>query len=155
MKDRLREFIDTQDVSITKLEAEISVARGTIARFLRGDGNFSAEILVKISERYPEINIDWLVTGRGSMLYNNNEVKEDSFKFKDRIDLMEVIISSKNALIDSLQERINNQSAYLEVLTNQYIQSTNKLISITENTDSHVIDIAQHLQINKKERREA
>lgn len=89
------------------------------------------------------------------MLYNNNEVKEDSFKFKDRIDLMEVIISSKNALIDSLQERINNQSAYLEVLTNQYIQSTNKLISITENTDSHVIDIAQHLQINKKERREA
>ena len=150
MKDRLREFIDTQDLSITKLEAEIPVTRGTVARFMRGDGNFSAEILVKINERYPELNIDWLVTGRGSMLYNNNEVKEDGFKFKDRIDLMEVIISSKNALIDSLQERINNQSAYLEVLTSQYIQSTNKLIDITENTDNHVSIIAKHLNIKKK-----
>lgn len=150
MKDRLKEFIEVQKISITKLEAKISVSRGTITRFLRGDGNFSAEILVKLSECYPELNIDWLVTGRGSMLYNNNEVKEDGFKFKDRIDLMEVIISSKNALIDSLQERIDNQSAYLEVLTNQYIQSTNKLINITENTDNHVSIIAKHLNIKKK-----
>lgn len=150
MKDRLREFIDTQDISITKLEAEISATRGIIARFLRGDGNFSAEILVKMNERYPELNIDWLVTGRGSMLYNDYKVKEDDFKFKDRIDLMEVIISSKNALIDSLQERIDNQSAYLEVLTNQYIQSTNRLINITENTDNHVSIIAKHLNIKKK-----
>lgn len=51
-------------------EREIGVSEGYLSKKAKGIGS---DIMEKISERFPELSIEWLVTGRGSMFIQGQE----------------------------------------------------------------------------------
>lgn len=74
--DRIVLFIDylkeSQKVkSVAEFERICGFGYGFISNQKRGAGWMNVNMLNVISSVYPELNIDWVVTGRGVMLYND------------------------------------------------------------------------------------
>lgn len=73
IKDRISEFIRYKSITIAEFERNVDLANGYIKKF---KGSIGSDKLNNIVSYYPEINIDWLITGKGSML--KSEVKDNA-----------------------------------------------------------------------------
>lgn len=68
MNERLKQFIEYLQLSTRAFEQKISVSNGLIARFVSKNTSIQSDVLSKICDTFPELNFDWLVTGKGEML---------------------------------------------------------------------------------------
>lgn len=69
MNDRLKQFIEYLGISTRGFEQKISVSNGLIARFLSKNTTIQSDVLSKICDTFPDLNPDWLLTGKGKMLH--------------------------------------------------------------------------------------
>ena len=65
---RLKEFIDANNLSIAAFEKSIGMSNASFGKSLKNNGAIGSDKLEYILSVYPDINPDWLLTGRGSML---------------------------------------------------------------------------------------
>lgn len=68
MNERLRQFIEYLGLTTRQFEQKISASDGQIAKFLRQNTTIQSNTIAKIKESFPELSLDWLVSGRGEML---------------------------------------------------------------------------------------
>lgn len=94
MYDRLKEYIDYLDITINKFEQNINVGRGSILRAISGKSGVNADTILKIYDKYHTLNFDWLITGRGEMLYENdkNLQANDKNQSYDSIDVVKILM---------------------------------------------------------------
>lgn len=71
IKDRLREIIDSQNMSIKAFAESMRIPLRTLYNYLSGDREPSTEVLVKIATEL-NINLNWLLLGQGEMYLANN-----------------------------------------------------------------------------------
>lgn len=64
LKDRIKRFIVEQGVTVQSFEGRCGLANGAVAKM--GD-NTRRSTLTRIKSVYPNLNIDWLLTGVGEM----------------------------------------------------------------------------------------
>lgn len=69
MKERIIRFINYKGITIQAFELKAGLSNGAVSKM--GDGT-RRRTLEKISNSYPELNINWLLTGEGEMLKNSN-----------------------------------------------------------------------------------
>ena len=67
MLNRIKQIIDKEKLSPTQFASEIGVQRSALSHVLSGRNNPSLDFMMKIKARYPEINLDWLLLGKGKM----------------------------------------------------------------------------------------
>ena len=72
IKDRLTKFLEYKGYGQLKFETTAGLGRGFVNKV---GFNINAKSLEKIAKAYPELNIDWLRSGHGTML-NNGESEE-------------------------------------------------------------------------------
>ena len=72
MNKRFKKWLDYNDINSNKLAENINVSRATISHIISGRNKPSVDFLHKILNKYPELNLNWLVTGKGSMKINNS-----------------------------------------------------------------------------------
>lgn len=65
MKQRIKEYLKYKGVKIIEFSATIGVSNAYISSIRR---SIQPDKLARIQECYPDLNIEWLVTGRGNML---------------------------------------------------------------------------------------
>jgi transcriptional regulator with XRE-family HTH domain len=70
MKDRINTLIKAMNYTATQFADEIGVQKSGISHILSGRNNPSLDFIQKILQRFPEVNMEWLVMGRGSMIGN-------------------------------------------------------------------------------------
>lgn len=70
IKQRILQFADNLRISKRKFYEEIGVSRGT----LEAKTGITEDVLAKFIATYPQVNILWLMTGKGEMLRNNSEI---------------------------------------------------------------------------------
>lgn len=75
MLNRIKQIIDKEKLSPTQFASEIGVQRSALSHVLSGRNNPSLDFMMKIKTRYPEINLDWLLLGKGKMI-GTTEKKE-------------------------------------------------------------------------------
>ena len=66
-RERIEALMKTLNVSARQFAAEIHVQPGTISNMMAGRNNPSLEVMKRIMERYPTLNPEWLIAGRGEM----------------------------------------------------------------------------------------
>ena len=76
---RLKFIVDAEGVSINKFEDKIGASRGVIAKMLRNKTEINTKWIVAIKENYPHYSLDWLLCGKGEMLYNNAQTADNKF----------------------------------------------------------------------------
>lgn len=70
--DRLYQYLQLKNISPYNFERGCGIANGYLKKQTKGRGTIGSEILEKISEKYLDLSLTWLITGRGSMLHEAN-----------------------------------------------------------------------------------
>jgi transcriptional regulator with XRE-family HTH domain len=67
MKDRILQFLKSENKSSAQFAEEIGVQASGISHILSGRNNPSLDFVIKMLQRYNFISVDWLLFGRGPM----------------------------------------------------------------------------------------
>ena len=67
MKERILEFLRTENKSSAQFAEEIGVQPSGISHILSGRNNPSLDFILKMLEKYQFLSSDWLLFGKGSM----------------------------------------------------------------------------------------
>ncbi len=68
-KLRITQFIDFKKISKRAFSSTIDVSHN----FFSNESAIGSDVLEKIFSIYPELNMDWVITGRGEMIYSSNQ----------------------------------------------------------------------------------
>lgn len=75
---RIRQIMEQQKLNAGAFAESIGVAQATISQILRGRNMPSTDVLLRLHQRYPNISLDWLLTGKGDLEDNNEIVDSDT-----------------------------------------------------------------------------
>lgn len=100
---RIRKFIEFEEVSDRKFAETIGVPQTTISSLFKRGNEPNISIISAILKAYPNINMEWLISGNGSMLKLN-------------------IVEDENQIAD-----LNIWSRFEEFIINQYPHYTKSL----------------------------
>ncbi|MBO9612517.1 MAG: hypothetical protein J7619_07475 [Dyadobacter sp.] len=67
MFERFSQYLDYKGITAYVVENEIGLSRGALYKSIRLNSNISSAVLAKIAVQYPDLNIIWLLTGKGGM----------------------------------------------------------------------------------------
>lgn len=68
ISERIKQYADYKDISISSIEKKIGASDGLIRKSIAKKSDIQAKWIAVISENYPDIDIKWLLTGKGDML---------------------------------------------------------------------------------------
>ena len=67
MNRRLQQFLAAENISQSQFADTIGVARASISHILAGRNKPGFDFIERTARHYPDLNLDWLITGRGKM----------------------------------------------------------------------------------------
>ena len=73
LNSRVQKIINYSELSSSEFADEIGVQRSNISHVLSGRNKPSLDFLMKIKDRFPEIQWEWLIEGKGSMVFAEEE----------------------------------------------------------------------------------
>ena len=73
MKDRIIEFLRSENKSSAQLAEEIGVQPSGISHIISGRNNTSLDFVVKMLEKYKYLSTEWLLFGKGEMYKENQD----------------------------------------------------------------------------------
>lgn len=76
MIERIEQFIRNQGLSVRAFEKTINASDGMIRRAINNNTDIQSKWITLIAEKYPHMNIEWLVTGKGSMLKDESKIAD-------------------------------------------------------------------------------
>tara|TARA_B110000003_G_scaffold273645_1_gene311817 strand:+ start:2108 stop:2398 length:291 start_codon:yes stop_codon:yes gene_type:complete len=85
---RLEEFIKSKKISKSAFANQIGVQRSSIAHFFSGRNKPSLDFYIKIKEKYPEVDLNWIISGIKTKKSNrfsksNQDIDSIIILFKD------------------------------------------------------------------------
>ena len=105
---RLQKIIDYYGVSATAFSDELAFNRSTISHLLSGRNKPSLEFVMKVLQKYPEVELYWLLNGKGNFPSEINETPTPITKDKLPVSMDSPVDISKikSNLSDGSIERI-------------------------------------------------
>lgn len=92
MKERILQFIEYKRLSKNKFYKETGLSNGILDK----QGGISSDSLEKIYCVYPEINLDWLLTGKGEMFKKEGLVQQAHNNISSTINQHQTIHASED-----------------------------------------------------------
>ncbi|HLV62911.1 hypothetical protein [Galbibacter sp.] len=124
--DRIFSIIQSLGMSARQFDMSIGASNGYTLRMKKNNASVGSDILERIVEKYPFVNITWVVTGKGTMFGTENTTSADSSVNHDKrltYKEVEAIIEQK---IKAHQER--ELSNLMDQIKNE-IDTTKRKIS--------------------------
>lgn len=121
--DRIFSIIKALGMSARQFDISIGASNGYTLRMKKNNASVGSDILERIVEKYPFVNINWIVTGRGTMFGMTEEdrpVKELSLAEVERIIEEKIKLHQEEelkALMQKIQAEIRKTTE--EVAKNQ------------------------------------
>jgi len=124
MKERLHLILKTKNISASKFADEIGVQKASISHIISGRNKPSLDIVMKILKRYPDIRPEWLLLGKGPMIYSKT------------LDLFDDIYNTKSDNLNYINEdpkNINHEDLKSTLDTSKKIDNVDLQNSENEN----------------------
>lgn len=122
IKQRILFFAGTLGISKRDFYAKIGVSRGT----LESKTGITEDVITKFFATYPEVSVEWLMTGEGEMLKNSPSCKE---KKQENSDLVERIPEvSYNSAIGKPYYDVDFLGGFNEIVNSQVSIPTNNIV---------------------------
>lgn len=93
--NRIYEYLKLKDFKVTAFEKSIEVGNGYLKKADNRNSSIGSDVIERIANKYPELSIEWLITGNGSML--KGSTMQDP--------LLRECLDKKNQLTDMLLEK--------------------------------------------------
>jgi transcriptional regulator with XRE-family HTH domain len=75
IKDRILKLLNTENMSSAKFADLIGVQRSNISHILSGRNNPGLDFLQKVMHRFPLLNSEWLLLGKGEMFKQTKQAE--------------------------------------------------------------------------------
>ena len=62
--NRIQELIEEKNLSKSAFAKEIGIQRSSLVHFFNGRNKPSLEFFIKIKNKYPEIDLNWIISGK-------------------------------------------------------------------------------------------
>lgn len=109
--ERIRQIIDYKKISTRQFCIEVGVANG----FLDKVKDVGSEKLLKILNTYPELSPEWLLTGKGSMLKEEEVKNTVSQALPTANDEVSTLLREKAAMLEAIiKEKEEKEVMYKE-----------------------------------------
>ncbi|HON54377.1 MAG TPA: helix-turn-helix transcriptional regulator [Bacteroidales bacterium] len=73
MKERLQQFLNAEQLSSSKLSDILGIQRSGMSHILSGRNKPSFDFIQKLLLKFPSLNAEWLITGKGNMYKENSD----------------------------------------------------------------------------------
>lgn len=100
--DRLQEFLNYKNISPYTFERSCGIANGYLKKQIKGKGTLGSDIVERITEKFRDLNVTWLMTGKGQMLIGQYQHTDHVSAISER----ESIYSTHEQVISTLREKI-------------------------------------------------
>jgi len=111
---RLKKLIKALHLNQSSFAESIGKTQPNINRMISGNSNISGEILNRISGRYAQVNLHWLLTGVGEMFLESGpeehpQVNEDVIPYKDK-EMLEKWMEEVEEILRGLVKKFEKRS---------------------------------------------
>jgi plasmid maintenance system antidote protein VapI len=121
VKQRLREVFKQKNVTVNSIYKELNIPQTTLNNQINGETEVSINTVIAIIDLYEDICCEWLLTGKGEMIKNeqNLEHVKNSVAIGRDANGSEIHVTSQN-----VEEFIR--------ITGKYQEHTDKMLAIIE-----------------------
>ncbi len=116
MNRRLQQFLSAENISQSQLAEILGVARASVSHILSGRNKPGFDFILNMTNRFPALNIEWLISGKGRMyntptttLYDLHSVVEEipsQINFTEEIqDFSEIATESAVSKVNTLDSK--------------------------------------------------
>ena len=71
MNKRLEQFLGAENITQTQFAETLGVAKASVSHILAGRNKPGFEFIESLARKYPNLNLEWLISGRGRMYKNS------------------------------------------------------------------------------------
>lgn len=111
--ERLFQYIEFKEIKHTRFEKEIGLSNGYLSLQRKRNADLGESIILKIIDNCLDLNLEWLLTGKGSMLKTGELPSSEqctacaSTNTEERIQELKLTIETQRDLIHMLKEQLN------------------------------------------------
>lgn len=102
----MQKILDYYELNATEFAEKIEFNRSTISHLISGRNNPSLEFVMKVLQKFPEVSLDWLVSGKGSFPNSGEGTLPPSAVKKDAPDLFSEIDKPSGPTIKNVGKKI-------------------------------------------------
>ena len=117
---RIRQIIEYYSLSERQFAITIGIGQPALnTMFRRNQDDVKLTTIVKIINAFPEVNIDWLVMGRGEMIVRKEyptseegsvpEMREELAIYRKTLNNLNDIVERQNRRMDELELQVKNK----------------------------------------------
>lgn len=100
MNNRLKQFLLAENITQAQFADNINVVRASVSHVLSGRNNPSFDFIKAMMVKYPRLNMDWLIFGKGRMYKDSEQYPEDRLFPIDQELLPRIEISNPDEVIE-------------------------------------------------------
>jgi len=79
MKDRIRLIMESEGLNAAQFSTKVKINSSSLSHILNGRSLPSFEAIYKILDAYPELDANWLLTGKGEMKRDLSALQVDDY----------------------------------------------------------------------------
>lgn len=140
VKDRLFEFIAYLGLNNSAFEKKCGLSNGYIRNF---KGNLGGKKLEDILIAFPQLNKDWLLFGKGSMLKNSENQPENPMteqpEEKRMIDTLLFLVESQKKDIETLIQLVKEKDTKID-----------ELLTLAQDKDERIEELLDEINARKR-----
>lgn len=115
--ERFNLLIKSLNFNPTSFSKEVGLSQTSIRNVVDGTNQPSAKILVPLLERFPNVNINWLLIGQGDMWLVETGTIEERLEAKNKIiKLLEQSVNNLEQTIELQKKTIKDKEALIKKL---------------------------------------
>lgn len=136
MKDRIIEFLKSENKSSAQFADEIGVQPSGISHILSGRNNPSLDFVIKMLEKYKFLSTDWLLFGKGTM-YRENSVQtlfDDLDPIRENQNIIEDQEPVNSKFEPEISDRKENMDDHMSIKTGK-TSTIKRIVWFYDNND--------------------
>lgn len=129
VNQRIRELLEIKNIKPNELAEKLGVSRQYVSQLLNRQAAIGSKPIKKLCELWPDVNLDWLMTGNGQKFNPSNYKKKDdqnndvndpevNYTTPNTIEMIDTI-KNLNQLIKLQQEQINQLMERIQDMENE------------------------------------
>jgi hypothetical protein len=131
VKERLKRLAKIKEKSVSTFEKRVGLSNGYINAIRV---SIQPDKIESIASNYPDVNIEWLLTGEGPMIKESmNHTNQNTDNKMEDLKMMDYLISEVNYLRKKLDTQ-EDERKQLRLLAEKLIDENRTLMSLVTNT---------------------
>ena len=122
---RLNKIMEYYDLSAASFADKIEVGRSSISHLLSGRNKPSLDFVMKIIKAFPEVELYWLLNGKGSFPKNSGSaVKQDQPEAREKVPLQDLFSHSAPISEETLPQIASGNGKNIQKIVIFYTDGT-------------------------------